>query len=117
MKTSVEINGYTISIEETEGMISVNAIKDDEVIEEFTIEMEESQGDDFDSEDSEEVKGFGDYDEEEDFEGEEEGQFEDDEEKFEDEDEEDESEEDESEEGKESPALESFQSFINKKRK
>jgi hypothetical protein len=104
MKTSVEINGYTISIEETDGVISVNAIKEDEVIEEFTIEMEESQG----TEDSDDIKGFEDYEEEGDFEGGE-GQFEDDEDKFEDE-------SDEDDESNEAPALESFQSFINKKK-
>ena len=37
MKTSVEISGYTISIEENDGVISVNAVKDEEVVEEFTI--------------------------------------------------------------------------------
>jgi len=37
MKTSVEINGYVISIEENDGIISVNAVKDEEVIEEFSI--------------------------------------------------------------------------------
>ena len=115
MKTSVEINGYTISIEETDGVISVNAIKEDEVIEEFTIEMEESQ----DTEDSDDIRGFEDYEEEGDFEGGE-GQFEEDEDKFEDESEEDESEDEdddsEEDESNEAPALESFQSFINKKK-
>lgn len=99
MKTSVEVNGYVISIEEVEGVINVSAVKDDEVIEEFSIEIEEGQG-----EEQEDVQGFGDFgqDEEEDF-----GQDEDEEE------EEDDSQEEEEELGQ----LESFQSFINKKRK
>lgn len=118
MKTSVEISGYTISIEENEGVISVNAIKEDEVVEEFTIQIEEGEEGDFESEEGEGVKPFGEFgDEEEDFEGEsEEGEGEDDEEsqdEFEsDDDFEGEEEEDKAPEG----ALESFQSFINKKK-
>jgi hypothetical protein len=78
MKTSVEINGYTISIEEREGVISVNAVKEDEVVEEFTIQIEEGEESDDDDDDE-----------------------------FESQDE-----EDKVPEG----ALESFQSFINKKK-
>ena len=93
MKTKVEINGYEIEIEEKNGVISVTATFDDEVVEEFQIEMEEGQ----DEEGQEDVQGFDEFgqDEEEDF-----GQDE----------EEDELEDEE--EGK----LESFQSFINKKK-
>jgi len=106
MKTSVEINGYVISIEEVDGVISVNAIKDEEVIEEFTIETEEAQGEEAQGED---IKGFGDYgDEEEDF----------DREDLEDDLEGQDEEEDEDDDEDEMPgALESFQSFINNKRK
>jgi hypothetical protein len=110
MKTSVEINGYVISIEETEGVISVNAIKDEEVIEEFTIETEEGE-----EGEGEDVKGFGDYgDEEEDFDRDD---LEDELEGQDDEEEEDDDEE-ESQEKSEMPgaALESFQSFINKRK-
>lgn len=94
MKTKVEINGYEIEIEEKNGVISVSATFDDEVVEEFQIEMEEGQDDE---EGQEDVQGFDEFgqDEEEDF-----GQDE----------EEDELEDEE--EGK----LESFQSFINKKK-
>lgn len=120
MKTSVEISGYTISIEETEGVISVNAVKDDEVVEEFTIEIEEGQGD-FESqgEEGEDVRPFGEYGEEEDFEGEgdesqSDDEFDSDEENMGQMEDEDEDEDEDEEEGK---ALESFQSFINKKRK
>jgi hypothetical protein len=105
MKTSVEINGYVISIEEAEGVISVNAIKDEEVIEEFTIETEEGEGED--------VKGFGDYgDEEEDFDND------DLEDELEGQDDDEDDDEEESQEKSEMPgaALESFQSFINKRK-
>lgn len=101
MKTTVEINGYLIVIEESEGNISVSATKDEEVVEEFTIELEESQ-----EGESDDVQGFGEFgqEEEEDF-----GQEEEDE----DEDDFGQNEEEEEEMGQ----LESFQSFINKKRK
>lgn len=101
MKTTVEINDYLITIEEVEGNITVSATKDEEVVEEFTIEVEEGQNDE-----SDDVQGFGEFgqDEEEDF-----GQNED--ESDEDESDEEEFGQDEEElEGK----LESFQSFINK---
>lgn len=92
MKTTVEINGYFIDVEEKDGVISVTATFEEEVIEEFSIEIEEGQDDE-----EEDVQGFGEFgqdDEEEDFEDEE-------------------SEEDEEE--KVEGQLESFQSFINKK--
>jgi hypothetical protein len=102
MKTTVEINDYIITIEEIDGNISVSATKDEEVVEEFTIEVEEGQ----DSDDSD-VQGFDSFgrDEEED--------------NFENEEEEDnfENEEEEEDEEKEMGQLESFQSFINKKNK
>ena len=40
MITKVEINGYEITIEENEGLITVKAEKDEEIIEEFSIETE-----------------------------------------------------------------------------
>jgi hypothetical protein len=109
MKTKVEINGYEIEIEFINGVITVKAEKDDEVIEEFSIETEESD----DSEGGEDVQSFGDFDEEEDFEGQ--GQDED-EDEFEGQDE-DEDEFEGQDEEEMTSALESFQSFINKKRK
>jgi hypothetical protein len=105
MKTKVEINGYEIEIEEKDGLISVTATFEDEVVEEFQIETEEGQGDE---EGQEDVQGFDEFgqDEEEDFgQDDEEGQ----------EDDEFEGEDDEDEEGVEGK-LESFQSFINKKK-
>lgn len=98
MKTTVEINGYLITIEEVDGNIAVSATKDEEVVEEFTIEVEEGQEGEEDD-----VQGFGEFgqDEEEDF-----GQ-----------DDEEEADEEEEEEGEEMSQLESFQAFINKKKK
>jgi hypothetical protein len=101
MKTKVEIEGYEIEIEFENGVISVKAEKDDEVVEEFTIQTEEGQEDE-EGQGAEEIQGFEDFDgEEEDFDGEE----------FE-------GEEDEDFEGEEEVqgALESFQSFINKRK-
>jgi hypothetical protein len=114
MKTKVEINGYEIEIEEMEGRISVKAEFDGEVIEEFSIDTEEAQEGE-ESEDGEGIKSFDDFGgEEEDFAGEEapeglEDELQDDEEGQDDEDDEEEEEENVS-------ALESFQSFINKKK-
>jgi hypothetical protein len=102
MKTKVEINGYEIVIEERDGLISVTATLDEEVVEEFQIEVEEGQGE----EGQEDVQGFGEFgqEEEEDFDSDE------------DEDGEDFGQEDEEEEDDVEGALESFQSFINKKK-
>lgn len=103
MKTKVEVEGYEIEIEFENGVISVKAEKDEEVVEEFTIEVEAGQSE----EDSDEVQGFEEFEsqeEEEDFDGEDlVGQ---------DEDEDEEYEEDEEGQG----TLESFQSFINKRK-
>jgi len=104
MKTKVEIEGYEIEISFEEGVISVTAQKDDEVVEEFSINVEEEgQGE------GEDVQNFGDYDEEEDFSGEDlEDELEDDD---------DDELQDELQDEREGAALESFQSFINKKKK
>jgi len=111
MKTTIEINGYQIVVEENEGSISVSALKDEEVVEEFTIEIEEG-GDDLQAFDAEEESEEG-------FEGEEDG------EDFGDEGEEDlEGEEDfdgddfEGEEDveEESGKLESFNTFVRKRK-
>lgn len=104
MKTTIEIKGYQIVINETEELVTVTAMKDDETVEEFSLELtegEEAQGE-------EGIKSFDDFgDEEEDF-GDEESQDE-----IQDEIQ-DELEEDEDD--NEGRALESFQSFINKKK-
>ena len=97
MKTTVEINGYFIDVEEKDGVISVTATFEDEVVEEFSIEIEEGQ-EGQDEESQEDVQGFDEFGQDE-----EEEDFEDDEE------------EDEKEDEKVEGQLESFQSFINKK--
>jgi hypothetical protein len=109
MVTKVEVNGYEIVIEEKDGVISVSAMKDDEVVEEFELETEEGQDND---EEGGDVQGFGEFgqDEEDDFDGQDEDDFDgqDDEEGQDD----DNEEEDDKVEGQ----LESFQSFINKRK-
>jgi hypothetical protein len=104
MKTKVEVLGYEIEIEEVDGVVTVKAELDGEVVEEFTLESEEGQ-----MEDDEDIKGFKDFDgqdEEEDFDGQMQGQMEDDE-------------DDEDFEGddEEESKLESFQSFVNRSKK
>jgi len=57
MKTKIEVNGYEIAIEEVNGVISVIATKDEEVVEEFSIETEEVQEGE-ESQDGEDLKSF-----------------------------------------------------------
>jgi hypothetical protein len=101
MVTKVEVNGYEIVIEEKDGVISVSAMKDDEVVEEFELETEEGQDND---EEGDDVQGFGEFgqDDEDDFDGQDDEEGQDD----------DNEEEDDKVEGQ----LESFQSFINKRK-
>ena len=112
MKTSVELNGYIVSIEEENGVISVTATKDEEVVEEFTIQTEEGEDLEGSDEEGEDVRLFG--DEEEDFEG----SDDDDDDDFEGSDDDDDDDfEDEMDKSKgNEAALESFQSFISKKK-
>jgi|LakMenEpi03Aug12_release.lakeMendotaPanAssembly.Ray.scaffolds.fasta_scaffold3346203_1 hypothetical protein len=109
MKTTVEVNGYEIVIEEKDGLVTVSATKDDEVVEEFELETEEGQSEDSEGDDVQDFDSFG-QDEEEDFEDENEDEDEDSE--FENEDEDSEFEDEEENSAK----LESFQSFINKRK-
>jgi hypothetical protein len=101
MKTTIEIKGYQIVIDETEELVTVTAMKDDETVEEFSLELtegEEAQGE-------EGIRSFDDFGgEEEDFDGEEA------------QDEIQDELQDEEEDDNEGRALESFQSFINKKK-
>jgi len=115
MKTSVEINGYLITIEEVDGVISVNAAKDDEVIEEFTITVEESE-EGFEGEEGDDVRPFGEYGEEEDFDSDDDDDDVQDEIQDELQDDEEEDEDNDDEDELQGRALESFQSFINKKK-
>ena len=105
MKTTIEINGFEIVIEEIDGLITVSAVKDEEVIEEFEIQsgaqsdgeesQDEEESQDDDSEEMGEMMPFGE-EEEEDFQ-------------------EEESQEEEEEE-EEGSKLESFQSFLKKRK-
>ena len=38
MKTTIEMHGFEIVIEETEGLLTVSALKDGDVVEEFSLE-------------------------------------------------------------------------------
>ena len=59
MKTTIEINGYEIVVEETEGVINVSALKDGETVEEFELETsDEGQEFDRDEEDDFEDEGI-----------------------------------------------------------
>jgi len=123
MKTTIEMHGFEIVIEETEeGVLTVSASKEGEVVEEFTLEGGEDHPGLEDEEGGEEIQGFEEFGqgEEEDF-GDEEGS-EEDLESDEDTDEEDlESDEDmdveDEEDAEEEAQLESFQSFINGSKK
>ena len=44
MKTTIEVSGFEIKIEEMDGKIMVSAMKDEEVVEEFELESEEMEG-------------------------------------------------------------------------
>ena len=102
MKTTIEINDYQVIIEELEGVLTVKAQKDEETVEEFEIDTtEEGEG--------EGVQAFGEGEDDEDFEDDEDG------EDFGDEDFEDEGGE-ESVQDEEETKLESFNSFIKKRK-
>jgi hypothetical protein len=111
MKTKVEVLGYEIEIEEVDGVVTVKAELDGEVVEEFTLESEDAQGQGQDELEGDEdtVKGFSDFegqDEEDDFEGQ--GQDE------EDDDFEGQGQDEEDDDFESQGQLESFQSFIRK---
>jgi hypothetical protein len=89
MKTTIEVGGFEIKIEEIDGKVTVVAEQDGEVIEQFELE---TSGEELAGEEGEDMMPFGD-DEEEEFEQAQE--------------------EDEEGEGK----LESFNSFIKKRNK
>lgn len=121
MKTTIEINGYEIVIEEVDGVISVSAVKDEEVIEEFEIQSGESQSeDDEESQDfgGEEVQDFEEFGSDEDeSQGESQGEFEDDELEGDDDDSDDDDDnEPQSQEEDEERKLESFNSFLKKRK-
>jgi hypothetical protein len=92
------MEGLEIVISADETKLTVSAMRDDEVVEEFEVELSE-EGDD--SEEGEDLKAFGDMEEEGDFEDMEMPEGDDDDE-----------DDDDEEEGQ----LESFQSFIKKRK-
>ncbi len=100
MKNTIEINDYTIVIDTTEESITVTATKDEEVIEEFSLELSEEVQDDLEL--SEE--------DQDDFEDDFEDGFEDDEDDFEDDEEIDPT------DSHEKTTLESFNTFIRKRK-
>ena len=115
MKTSVEINGYLITIEEIDGVISVNAAKDDEIIEEFTITVEESEEGE-EGEEGDDVRPFGEYGEEDDFDSDDDDVQDEMQDEIQDELQDEDDDEDDDEDELQGRALESFQSFISKKK-
>ena len=116
MKTTIEMNGYEIVIEETAGMLSVTAMKDGETVEEFSLETEAQGAEENETEEGgEEVKSFGDFGgEEEDFGGEGSEDLED---ELQDEAQDEEESQDEEEEEEKMESLKTFESFITKKKK
>jgi len=120
MKTTIEINGYEIVIEEVDGAISVSALKEGEAVEEFTLEPVEGGEEGGEESGDDELKAFGeeedDFDEAEEGESEEGGESEEDleEDEFDAGSEGDDFEEEEK--GGEAPKLESFGSFIRKRK-
>ena len=118
MKTTIEVNGHEIIIEEKDGVISVSALKDGDIIEEFEITSDESasaDGEAFGGE--EEVQDFEEFEEEDEDENDSMmmgGKMEEEEE--EEEDENDEFEEEEEEEDDQERKLESFNSFLKKRK-
>ena len=120
MKTTIEVNGYEIVIEETEsGEVSVSAVKDGETVEEFTLEG--GDGHDFEGEEEDD---FDDFEDEKDEINHEQDELEEEEDELEDEEDELEEEEDELEEeheeheheDHEETKLESFNAFIRRRK-
>ena len=111
MKTTIEVKGYQIVIDETDELVTVTATKDDETVEEFSLELSEEGVEGFEggeAQDEEGIKSFGEFGgEEEDFGGEES-----EEEEMQDEMQDEAQDDDDEEEG----ALESFQAFVNKRK-
>lgn len=120
MKTTIEVLGYEIVIKEEEGVVTVEAIKEGETVEEFSLSSEEEvksfdgEDDDFDGEEEGEEEGEDfDGEEDDDFDGEEDGEgFGEEEDDFDGEEEEVEMSDDEK-----SPKLESFDMFVKKLKK
>ena len=115
MKTTIEVKGFEIVIDETDDNLTITATKDGEVVEEFELSISET-GSDFEEEEVQDFDEFENDDEMESEDGEDEMQSEDDEDEMQSEDGEDEMQSEDEEEGEDEVKLESFQSFINKRR-
>ncbi len=109
MKTTIELNGFDITIEELEGKITVSASKEGEMVEEFELNSEEG-GDNEEGMEGEELVPFGEEGEEDDLGGEDQEEMEGDDEFSDDDESGDDDDDDESK-------LESFTSFIKKRKK
>lgn len=108
MKTTIEMHGYEITIEEREeGLLVVSASKDGEVVEEFELEGGEDHPGSESEEDGEDMEAF----------GEEESDLGDDEEMGEEEAGDEEMEEEEEEAPAEEGTLESFSAYFSKNKK
>jgi len=108
MKTTIEVHGYEIKIDEMNDRIMVSAVKDGETVEEFELDVEAGFEGDGDEDEMDGMDAFGEEgDEEEDF-----GDGED----MDDEDM-DEMEEDDMEEEDEEGKLESFSHFVKNRKK
>jgi hypothetical protein len=102
MKTTIEVHGYEIKIDEMNDKIMVSAVKEGETVEEFELEVEAG----FEDDDMGGMQSFGDEgDEEEDFDSDE-MEGDDDMEEM----------EDEMEEEDDEKKLESFANFVRRKK-
>lgn len=117
MKTTIEIHGYEILIEESGESIKVSALKEGEAVEEFELEIGEgNENEEMPTDEEDGIKSFDQFGgEEEDFGDEEEGDDEDGDEEFDSEHDEEPKEEEEDVDDEEGH-LESFQHFINKRK-
>jgi hypothetical protein len=104
MKTTIEVHGYEIKIDEMNDRILVSAVKDGETVEEFELDVEAGFEDE---DDMEGMESFG---------GEEEEDFDMDDDDMDDMDEDDMEDMEEMEEEEEGKKLESFNHFVRRKR-
>lgn len=111
MKTTIEVHGYEIKIDEMNDKILVSAVKEGETVEEFELDVEAG----FEDDDMEGMEAFGGEEEEEDFDMEDDDMEDMEDDNMEDM-EDDEMEEEEMDEDEEGKKLESFNSFVRRKR-
>jgi hypothetical protein len=112
MKTTIEIHGYEIKIDEMNDRILVSAVKDGETVEEFELDVEAGFEDE---DDMEGMEAFGE-EEEEDFDMDDDDMDDDDMEGMDDDDMEGMDDEDMEEEEESGKKLESFNHFVRRKK-